>query len=181
MHGSRLIHCACCGLDQNAAADETDVRPWAICVRCATHRGDSVEEYARREADHATMCKHALVDAQDDTILARSERDHFRDRMKAAYSSRELLVKVLSRIDDEHHYRGKRCVCGARGCRVVQVLADPKVARLIRSYDEERRTLRELRNANPDAWTDRWDYIDVTLVYPKREHRGGVGRHRATG
>jgi hypothetical protein len=41
--------------------------------------------------------------------------------------------------------------------------------------------LRELRNANPDAWTDKWDYIDVSLVYPERTGRTGRGRHRSTG
>jgi hypothetical protein len=179
MHGTRIIHCACCGLDQNAAGIESSA--WTSCVRCASHRGDSIEAYARREADHAAMAKHALVDAQDDTVLARGERDYYRDKMKSAYDSRELLVQVLSQIDGVHHYRGKRCACGARGCRVVQMLADPKVARLIRTYDEERRTLRELRNANADAWTDKWDYIDVTLVYPNREQPGRAGRHRAAG
>ncbi|MEO8888163.1 MAG: hypothetical protein ABI429_02570 [Jatrophihabitantaceae bacterium] len=181
MHGTRLIHCACCGLDQNASDDRSGHRPWTSCVRCAGHRGDSIEAFARREAEHAAMSKHALVDAQDDTILARSERDHYRDRMKTAYASRELLVQALSRIDDVHHYRGKRCVCGTRGCRVAALLADPKIARLIRTFDEERRTLRELRNANAEAWTDKWDYIDVTLVYPTHERRRGPGRHRAAG
>jgi hypothetical protein len=107
-----------------------------------------------------------------------------RDRMKSAYESREMLVSVLSRIEDLHHPRGKGCACGKRRCRVVDVLSDPRVARLIRSYDEERRTLRELREANPELWADSWDYIDVTLVYPDQHgprRAAERGRHRSAG
>jgi hypothetical protein len=144
------------------------------------HRGDTIADVARREADHAQLYRRALTDAQDDALLAQSERDYCRDKMQAAYETRELLVKVLADIESAHHYRGNRCSCGKRGCRVVEQLADPRVARLVRTYDEERRTLRELRNANPDLWAESWDYIDVTLVYPARARRTG-GRHRASG
>jgi hypothetical protein len=181
MHRTRVIHCACCGLEQNVTVDD-DERTVMSCVRCASHRGDTAEAFGIREADHAAMYRHALIDAQDDTILARGERDFYRDKMKSVYSTRELLVQVLSQVDHVHHYRGSRCVCGKSGCRVVELLDDPRVSRLIRTYDEERRTLRELRNANPDAWTDKWDYIDETIVYPSRAVRAtAVGRHRATG
>ena len=95
----------------------------------------------------------------DETAAALVERrDDGRGRI--------LSNVVLSQIEDLHHLRGKRCTCGRRGCRVATALADPRVARLIRMYDEVRRTLRELHAANPDRWIDKWDYIDVSLVYP---------------
>jgi hypothetical protein len=150
-------------------------------MRCENHQGETLTMVARREAEHATMLRHALHEAQDDVLLARRERDHVRDRMKSAYDSRELLVGVLSRIEDLHHARGKGCSCGKRRCRVIDVLSDPRVSRLIRSYDEERRTLRQLRDANPEMWADSWDYIDVTLVYPEQHRRPDRGRHRSTG
>jgi hypothetical protein len=181
VRGTRLIHCACCGLDQTVSVEHRDREQTIWCIRCAGHRGETIEIVAVREAEHAAMFKRALLDAQDDTLLARGERDFFRDKMQTAYTSREELVRVLSRIDDVHHLRGSRCACGRRGCRVVRLLSDPRVIRLIRSYDEERRTLRELHNANPDAWADKWDYIDVSLVYPERPRRSGPGRHRAAG
>jgi hypothetical protein len=158
--------------------------PTLWCMRCEGHQGETLNMVARREADHVVMYRHALHDAQDDVLLARRERDHLRDRMKSAYGSREMLVSVLSRIEDLHHPRGKSCSCGKRRCRVVEVLADPRVARLIRSYDEERRTLRELREANPELWADSWDYIDVTLVYPDQHgarRPAERGRHRSAG
>lgn len=181
MYRTRVIHCACCGLEQNVSVDGAEYRAVMSCGRCAPHRGDTTETFAMREADHAAMYRHALADAQDDTILAYGERDFYRDKMKVAYSSRELLVQVLSQIEHVHHHRGKRCACGKLNCRVVELLADPRVARLVRTYDEERRTLRELRNANPNAWTDKWDYIDESIVYPVRPRRNGGGRHRAAG
>ena len=112
-------------------------------------------------------------------MLAHSERDFCHEQMSDAYATRELLVKVLAEIDDTHHYRGS-AVClrqaqlqGRRAARRPPGrAAGPQLRR-------GARTLRELRNANPELWADTWDYIDVTLVYPKRSRRAGGGRHRA--
>lgn len=176
-----MIHCVCCGLDQHALVRSGERTP-ICCLRCETHRGHSVEQVAVRESEHSAMRQRALLDAQDDVLLARGERDFYRDRMQTAYTSRETLLAVLAQIDGDHNARDGRCSCGKRGCKIPQWLADPRILRLIRSYDEERRTLRELRNANPDAWADKWDYIDVTLVYPDQPRRSsGGGRHRANG
>ncbi|HEY8302151.1 MAG TPA: hypothetical protein VIG48_09640 [Jatrophihabitans sp.] len=180
MHDTTAFRCRCCGLHQ-ASTFGVDRAAFHRCARCAQHADETLEDLAGRDADHAAMYQHALIDAQDETLLAQSERDHYRTKMQAAYSSREVLVDVLSRLDDLHHPRGKRCSCGRRGCRVVALLADPRVARLVRTYDEVRRTLRELRDANPDRWIDKWDYIDVSLVYPEARRPSNRGRHRAAG
>lgn len=180
MRGTRVLHCACCALEQPAPRDFVEGSA-PRCLRCLDHHGATIADVARRESDHAQLYRRALIDAQDDVLLARSERDYCSDKMQAAYDTREMLVKVLADIESHHHPRGNRCSCGKRGCRVGELLADPRVARLIRSYDEERRTLRELRNANPDLWAESWDYIDVTMVYPARARRSGTGRHRARG
>lgn len=178
MQHARVIHCVCCALDQPAPPAARDTGGAPHCVRCLDHGGESLADVARREADHAQLYRRSLSDAQDDILFAQGERDVYQDKIQAAYATRELLVRTLSRIDAHHHYRGTRCSCGKRRCRVVEVLSDPRVARLVRSYDEERRTLRELRDANPELWGDSWDYIDVTLVYPKPTKKA-VGRHRA--
>jgi hypothetical protein len=170
------FRCPCCGLQQASTVGGT---AFHRCARCAEHADTTIEELAARDAEHAAMYQHALIDAQDETLLAQRERDHYRTKMQAAYSSREVLVQVLSQIDDVHRAHGKRCSCGRRNCPVATLLADPRVARLISTYDEVRRTLRELRAANPDRWIEKWDYIDVSLVYPST--RSGRGRHRAAG
>ncbi len=150
------------------------------CARCRDHSDDTIESLAARETDHAAMYHRALFDAQDEALLAQGERDHYRDKMQAAYSSRELLVDILSEVAHLHHPRGKRCSCGKRRCPIVTRLSDPRVVRLVRTYDEVQRTLRELHAANPDRWIDKWDYIDVSLVYPEARHTSR-GRHRAAG
>jgi hypothetical protein len=180
MHRTRLIRCSCCGLDRNARVDD-DATAVALCSRCTGHRRTTAETVAVLEADHAAMYKHAMIDAQDDLVLAHGERDFYRDKMHTAYRTRQLLVQVLAEIDEVHHQRGKRCACGRSGCRILGLLSDPRVGRLVRAYDEERRTLRELRNANPELWTEAWDYIDDALVYPPRPNQANPGRHRASG
>lgn len=139
---------------------------------------------AQREADHAQLYRRALTDAQDDILLANTERDWSREEMQSAFENRSVLIRALSAIEEEHHFRGGRCACGRRGCRTAESLSDPRVSRLLRSFDEEQRTLHELRVANPELWADPddelWDFVDVTLVYPKRERRT-AGRHRAAG
>jgi hypothetical protein len=150
-------------------------------MRCAAHDGESLESVAVREADHAAMYKHAMIDAQDDVVLARAERDFYRNKMQAAYGTRQLLVEVLAHVDHLHRRRGRRCLCGRSGCSIVVLLEDPRIARLVRSFDEQQRTLRELRHANPESWADAWDFIDDSLVYPPLARRGTAGRHRRSG
>jgi hypothetical protein len=178
VRGTQVIHCVCCGLDQHAPVRRGE-RPPIVCLRCEDHRGHAAEQVAVRESEHAMLQQRALLDAQDDVLLARGERDFYHDRMTDAYTSRELLLGILARIDAMHHHRGDRCSCGRRGCHIASWIGDPRVINLIRHYDEEKRTLRELRNANPDKWADHWDYIDVSLVYP--DPTGYGGRHRANG
>lgn len=179
MHGTTEFRCTCCGLHTTPfGAAGASVK---LCVRCRHHSGDTSESLAAREADHAAMYQRALFDAQDEALLAQGERDHYRVKMQAAYSSRELLVQVLSEIDHLHHRRGRRCSCGRRSCPISARLADPRVTRLVRRYDELQRTLRELHDANPDRWIDKWDYIDVSLVYPEARRHSTRGRHRAAG
>ena len=180
MHNTSGFRCKCCGLHQ-ASSYSADPAAVHSCARCREHSDETLEDFAAREADHVAMYHHALIDAQDETLLAQGERDHYRAKMQAAYASRELLVQVLAQLEDQHHLRGKRCTCGRRGCRVATALADPRVARLVRTYDEARRTLVELRNANPDGWVEKWDYIDVSLVYPNTPRAAPRGRHRAAG
>lgn len=180
VHDTTGFRCTCCGLLQ-ATRYDSDHLAAKICYRCREHSDATVQDLAARETDHAAMYSHALFNAQDDILLAQGERDHYRVKMQSAYASRELLVQVLSQVDHLHHLRGKRCRCGRRGCKIATLLADPRVARLVRTYDELQRTLRELHEANPDRWIDKWDYIDVTLVYPERRRDSRRGRHRAAG
>lgn len=180
MHGTTQFRCTCCGLHQDAprGGDRTNLK---LCVRCREHSDDSVDDLAARDADHVAMYHRALFDAQDEELLAQGERDYYRVKMQAAYASREVLVQVLADIEHLHHLRGKRCTCGRRACPIAVRLADPRVARLVRTYDEMHRTMRELRAANPDAWVDKWDYIDVSVVYPEPRRQSSRGRHRASG
>ncbi len=180
MHDMSAFRCKCCGLQQ-ASTFAMDRAGFHRCARCAQHSDDTIDDLAARDADHAAMYHHAMIDAQDEALLAQGERDHYHAKMQAAYTSREVLVQVLAQIDDLHHARGRRCSCGRRGCRVAALLADPRVSRLVRTYDEVRRTLRELRDANPDRWVETWDYIDVSLVYPAAHRAPSRGRHRAAG
>lgn len=179
MQHTRVIHCVCCTLDQPAAPAALDAGDAPRCVRCLEHHGVTLADIARREADHVQLYRRALADAQDEIFFAQSERDVYGDRVQAAYAARDLLVRTLARVGAVHHSRGGRCSCGRRGCRVADVLAEPRVARLVRGYDEEQRVLRELRTANPELWGDSWDDIDVTLVYPTRKKKA-AGRHRAS-
>ncbi len=176
MYRIRNRRCVCCELEHDIAVDADSPFQPSICSRCYLHQGDEV----LCQRDHAAMYRRALDDAQDATELAHGERDFYRQRAARSARSGEALVRVLSRIESLHHDRGGRCCCGEAGCTVQELLADPAVARLIGTYDEEQHTLYELRRANPGAFAQEWDYVDVTLVYPPRARRP-VGRHRAAG
>ncbi|GAB2477966.1 hypothetical protein [Jatrophihabitans fulvus] len=177
MYRVRTCRCTCCELELDIAIDPE--RPFAapVCARCWLHQDDDQV----RAGDHVAMYRHALDDARDATELAQGERDFYRERATTTAQSAESLVRVLGEIDHLHHLVGTRCSCGAWDCRVMELLSDPAVGRLIGTYDEQRHTLFELRRANPGAWSDEWDDIDVTLVYPPAPPRSTGGRHRAVG
>lgn len=175
MYRVRTATCCCCQLDLEIAVDLDDPFAAPVCARCFMHQDDD----HIRLVDHVAMYRHAMDDARDATDLAQGERTFYRDRANDHAKNGESLVRILTQIDDLHHLRGTRCVCGIVECRVMELLSDPGVARMIGTYDEQRHTLYELRLANPGAWSEEWDDIDVTLVYPQRA--GGAGRHRATG
>ena len=185
MTRARMIRCSCCGLDQVVLAGPDD-RPVA-CAQCAWHRNDNAEVALRTEAEHVRMLRLLLLDAQDAAGLAHDERDFYRDQLNQSYADLQLLTAALLLVDDRHHYRGDGCSCNEPQCAVADVLADPKIARLIGTYDEHRHVLRELRAANPGDPAGVWADIDVTLVYPRDERTGDttgeihVGRHRAVG
>lgn len=183
MYRIRACRCACCELQMDIAVDVSPILEPPVCARCRSHRGDSGARHPDisdlRHRDHEVMYRNALAEAQDQTTLAQGERDFYRDRSVTVAKSGETLVRVLTKIDDLHHGAG-RCSCGQSGCPVQSLLAEPAVARLIGTYDEEQLTLMELRRANPGACHEEWDYVDVTLVYPFRDERP-AGRHRAAG
>lgn len=177
MYRVRTARCRCCDLDTDIRVDLDDPFAPPVCARCYLHSDDDWI----RLADHVAMYRHAMQDAQDATDLAQSERTFYRDRANDHAKNGETLVRLLTEIDDLHHLRGTRCACGLADCRVMELLSDPGVARMIGTYDEQRHTLFELRRANPGAWSEEWDDIDVTLVYPQHGRRAGGGRHRAAG
>ena len=185
MTRARTIRCSCCGLEQ-AVLSEPDARP-LVCAQCAWHGSDSAQAAVQAETEHVRMFRFALLDAQDAADLAHDERDFYRDQLGDSYADNQVLTAALLLVDDRHHYRGDACSCGEPRCPVVDVLADPKIARLIGTYDEHRHVLRELRAANPGDGAGVWADVDVTLVYPKAERATqqtdeiNVGRHRAVG
>ncbi|SHH10404.1 hypothetical protein SAMN05443575_3330 [Jatrophihabitans endophyticus] len=176
MYRVRTSRCACCELELDIPVDVDRPFDAPVCPRCRLHQDDDWV----RLVDHTAMLRHVVADARDEADLAHGERDFYRERATVNAKSGEALVRVLTEIDDLHHLRGTRCACGVVECRVMELLSDPAVARLIGTYDEQRHTLFELRRANPGAWAEEWDDIDVTLVYPQRARRAG-GRHRAAG
>jgi hypothetical protein len=176
MYRIRRCRCTCCGLDQDIVGDAQSAVATPVCARCVPHEQDP----RARNTDHATMYLAALDGALDELSLARGQRDFYRERGRTMDRSSETLVRVLTEIDHLHHARGSRCSCGEPACRVQDLVADPAVARLIGTYDEEQFTLREVRRENPGTNHEEWDYIDVTLVYPP-DYQHPVGRHRAVG
>jgi hypothetical protein len=163
---------------------EADAQPLA-CAQCAWHRHDTAQAAINAEAEHVRMYRYALLDAQDAAGLAHDERDFYRERLHQSYAEAQLMTAALLIADEAHHFRGDECSCGDPRCTVVDVLADPKIGRLIGTYDEHRHVLRELRAANPGDRAGVWADIDVTLVYPKSERVDRptdeirTGRHRA--
>ena len=162
--------CACCELDRAMLVDDS------VCTACAQH-GSGAEV----ERDHATLYRRSLIAAQDETDLARGERDFHRDRAAENDRNNATLVRVLVELEGLHGDRGAGCSCGEADCRVRALIGAPAVSRLIGTFDEHRHTLSELRRANPGLLPPEPDWVDVAVSHPRPRPRVAGPRQRAAG
>jgi hypothetical protein len=146
--------CECCGLwyplpPPPAGDVETrmhQARTYRVptrCRRCAPHRGDDADTVIGMANDHAQWYweeyKRAVAatrQARADVERAEVRASDHRDRMFAAFRSRDHAVRQLRRVGDLHEAVRGGCSCGKKpDCRTAQIVDAPWVQDRLRELE----------------------------------------------
>jgi hypothetical protein len=152
------IRCTCCELPRSAFEYDGEPRP-TICALCSEHRAVNLTE--RRAIEHEALLRDALEVASSWADEAYRERTEYKDRMHAAYGSREISLRYLRDILNLHRMRPDgSCSCGRkRGCPSAELLQKPWVHQQVTKLEKiEAQHLRELAmEHDDDSWINAWD------------------------
>jgi len=133
-----VITCECCRLRQQVRGSIGDERRVDMCAMCFEHRGADNGMTQRRRTEHDAMLRERLVRAEQLTQSAYSERDRARQRMLAAFQSRDSAFSILKTVNDLHEFRRDgSCSCGVkRDCKTAAVVYRGWVQAMIRRLDD---------------------------------------------
>lgn len=96
-------------------------------------------------------------------VAARTAAADSKERMHAAYRSREHAVRLLRRLRELHEPQGRGCSCGAKhDCRSLDLVEDSWVREQVRRLDQREA---EDRAADP-FWDD--EHEIGQYAYPDR-------------
>lgn len=93
------------------------VRGW-ICRQCNEHRADPL----RKAQEHEEEVRVRWGETCDELNDALDQVDRYRDKMKAAFRSRDNVLQQLEKIRRLHGETGKGCICGKRNCEVARIV-----------------------------------------------------------
>lgn len=123
MEPVRKVKCECCELtvpERLASADRNAyglVRGW-ICRQCNEHRADPL----RKAQEHEEEVRVRWGETCDELNDALDQVDKYRDKMKAAFRSRDNVLQQLEKIRRWHGETGHGCKCGKRNCEVARIV-----------------------------------------------------------
>ncbi|TQM44103.1 hypothetical protein [Pseudonocardia cypriaca] len=151
--------CLCCGLFypiQRPVSPNVEHRMHQSntvpkrCSRCAPHRGDDAETRIRIAEDHARWYWEFAEQKDAETKAALAQVDEIkvqmgdtRDRMIAAFRSRDAYIRVLADVAKQHQPTRNGCSCRRRDCETFPITDQPWVRRKIselercEDYDED--------------------------------------------
>jgi hypothetical protein len=117
------VVCDCCDLDFPVwmASDEPGAddhsRGWC-CAACYDHQRDELAMARDHEDELRVRHDRALVDLDAETYRA----DDYREKMLAAFRSRDHVLKQFERLARYHRATDYGCICGKRNCETLAVV-----------------------------------------------------------
>jgi hypothetical protein len=114
---------ACCDLDvpERLASTLVDadglIRGWR-CQECDAHRGSAL----KKAQDHEAELRARLGETVDELHDTRGLADDYRNKMKAAFRSRDAVLRQFERLTRHHRAIENGCICGKRNCETLAVV-----------------------------------------------------------
>jgi hypothetical protein len=120
---SYTVVCACCDLDlperQASALVNADgiTRGWR-CGVCNGHQGNPLKTAREHEAELRTRMGETVDELHDTRGLA----EDCLNKMKAAFRSRDAVLRQFERLSRHHRAIEHGCICGKRNCETLAVI-----------------------------------------------------------
>jgi hypothetical protein len=116
------VVCECCNLD----VPERHCGPITVaglnrgwrCRRCNEHQGDAV----KMAQDHEDDVRIRWDQTVDELHAALDRADHYREKMKAAYRSRDAVLTQFEKLERYHSATTHGCICGKRNCETLAIV-----------------------------------------------------------
>jgi hypothetical protein len=120
---SYTVVCACCDLDvperlaSELVSPDGLIRGWR-CQECNAHRGNALTKAQDHEAELRARLHETVDELHDTQGLA----EDCRQKMKAAFRSRDAVLRQFDRLARHHRAIENGCICGKRNCETLAVV-----------------------------------------------------------
>lgn len=157
------ITCACCQLPQRVR-DYDGEDPATLCGTCVEHRGADDRKRRRRSEDHEAMYWTRCQEARAAAMMLEARVSEYRQKLAAAFDSRDQAIRVLRRVTGQHEPTRGGCSCGKRNCPTLELVDS--------AWVRERIEQLEARGAVDERWS--WRHGGAQIVSSPARPRPSV-------
>ena len=120
---SYTVICECCDLDvperlASAVIDADQIVHGWRCRVCNDHQGNAL----RKAQDHEAFLRARWSTTVDELHATQGLSDDCRAKMKAAFRSRDAVLRQFERLTRHHRAIEHGCICGKRSCETLAVV-----------------------------------------------------------
>jgi hypothetical protein len=132
MQPNEPVVCDCCELDtpRDLASPLNNAyglnRGWR-CRMCNEHQGQQL----KMAQDHEDEVRKRWDETVDLWHAAEDRADKYKEKMLAAFRSRESVLRQFDRLTDFHHATPHGCSCGEEDCAELDVIGADWITDLI--------------------------------------------------
>jgi hypothetical protein len=133
------VVCECCDLDASRKLSSPIINAYGLnrgwrCRKCNEHQGKPIQ----MAQDHEDDVRVRWGQTVDDWHAAEDRADTGRDKMLAAFKSRDNIVRQFEKLSRYHHATDHGCICGKRNCETLNIVdADWINDHIARMHDRE--------------------------------------------
>jgi hypothetical protein len=137
---SYTVVCSCCDLDvperlASAVVDADQLMRGWRCRVCDGHRGNAL----KKAQDHEAELRARWGETVDELHATQGLAEDCRNKMKAAFRSRDAVLRQFEQLARHHRAMEHGCVCGKRNCETLAVVdADWINDRIALMVDQDR-------------------------------------------
>lgn len=119
----RTVVCDCCGLDNaerlsSAVRDAHGLFVGWICRQCNEHRGNKL----KTAQDHEEELRMRWGETWEELNDALARADEYREKMLAAFRSRDNILKQFEKLSFYHRATDHGCICRQPNCKTLAII-----------------------------------------------------------